>query len=424
MTELSVIYSDQDYAVVIKPAGVLSEGPEGVPGLLAAKLGIPAGSVHTVHRLDRTTEGLMVYALRQKSAAELSAVISSGAMKKEYLAVLSSSEVLPESGEMRDMVYFDRKADKSFVTKGSRRGAKEAVLRYRLAGEIPFRGEKLPLARIELETGRTHQIRVQFGSRKCPLAGDGKYGSRIRYGGPSLFSVSLSFPWKGTEASYRWEPDTAALAALDTRGNGDYNTNRNTDGGQKTMRKVIVETSARHVHLTEEHIAILFGEGHELTHKKDLSQPGQFACEERVTVVGPKKSIPNVSILGPARKATQVEVSFTDARTLGVTAPVRESGDIKGSAGCKIIGPEGEIDIEEGVIVAKRHIHFTPEDAEEFGVEDKQIVSVKIESDGRSLTFGDVVVRVSPKFKAAMHIDTDEANAACAFGEIYGEVIL
>lgn len=190
------------------------------------------------------------------------------------------------------------------------------------------------------------------------------------------------------------------------------------------MSKVIVETSARHVHLTEEHIKILFGEGATLTKKKDLSQPGQFACEERVTVVGPKKSIPGVSILGPARSATQVEVSLTDARTLGVTAPVRESGDIAGSAPCKLVGPCGEVEISEGVIAAKRHIHFTPEDAAAAGVEDKQIVSVKIENEnGRSLIFGDVVVRVSPKFAAAMHIDTDEANAACAFGECWGEII-
>lgn len=189
------------------------------------------------------------------------------------------------------------------------------------------------------------------------------------------------------------------------------------------MAKVLVETSARHVHLTEEHIKILFGEGATLTHKKDLSQPGQFACEERVTVVGPKKSIPNVIILGPARPATQVEVSLTDARTLGVNAPVRESGDVAGSGACKLVGPAGEVEISEGVIAAKRHIHFTPADAEAAGVEDKQVVSVKIDSNGRSLVFGDVVVRVSPKFAAAMHIDTDESNAACAFGECYGEII-
>lgn len=189
------------------------------------------------------------------------------------------------------------------------------------------------------------------------------------------------------------------------------------------MSKILVETSARHVHLSEEHIKALFGEGATLTHKKDLSQPGQFACEERVTVVGPKKSIPNVIILGPARPASQVEVSLTDARTLGVTAPVRESGDIAGSGACKLVGPAGEVELCEGVIAAKRHIHLTPADAEEFGVSDKEVVSVKIDSNGRSLTFGDVVVRVNPNFAAAMHIDTDESNAACAFGECYGEII-
>ena len=187
--------------------------------------------------------------------------------------------------------------------------------------------------------------------------------------------------------------------------------------------KVLVETSARHVHLSEEHIKVLFGEGATLTHKKDLSQPGQFACEERVTVEGPKKSIPNVIILGPARPASQVEVSLTDARTLGVKAPVRESGDVAGSGACKLVGPCGEVELSEGVIAAKRHIHLTPADAEKFGVEDKQIVSVKIESDGRSTIFGDVVVRVNPNFAAAMHIDTDESNSACAFGECYGEII-
>ena len=188
--------------------------------------------------------------------------------------------------------------------------------------------------------------------------------------------------------------------------------------------KVLVETSARHVHVTQEHLEILFGKGYELTKKKDLSQPGQFACNERVAVVGPKNQFPAVSILGPVRKATQVELSASDARSIGVSAPVRESGDIAGSGGCKIVGPAGEVEISEGVIVAKRHIHMTPADAEAFGVEDKQVVSVKIDSAERSLIFGDVVVRVSPKFKAAMHIDTDEANAACAFGEVWGEVIL
>ncbi len=187
--------------------------------------------------------------------------------------------------------------------------------------------------------------------------------------------------------------------------------------------KILVETSARHVHLTVEDIETLFGKGHELTVKKMLSQPGQFACEEKVTVVGPKKSIEKVSILGPARSASQVEVSLTDARTLGVSAPVRESGDIKGSAPCKLVGPCGEVELSEGVIAAKRHIHFTPEDAAEYGVKDKDIVKVKITSDGRSLIFDDVICRVNPTYALAMHIDTDESNAACAFGECYGEIV-
>ena len=186
--------------------------------------------------------------------------------------------------------------------------------------------------------------------------------------------------------------------------------------------EVLIETSARHVHVTQETLEALFGKGAQLTKKKDLSQPGQFASEEKVEVVGPKSSIKNVSILGPVRKANQVELSLTDARTIGVKAPVRESGDIAGSAPCKLVGPCGEIELTEGCIAAKRHIHLTPKDAEEFGVSDKQIVSVKLDT-ARPLIFGDVVVRVSEKFSAAMHIDTDESNAACASGEVYGEII-
>lgn len=186
--------------------------------------------------------------------------------------------------------------------------------------------------------------------------------------------------------------------------------------------KVLVETSARHVHLTKEHIEILFGKGHELTVKKMLSQPGQFACEERVDLVGPKKSIAGVSILGPARSASQVEVSLTDARTLGVAAPVRESGSIDGTPGIKLVGPCGEVELTEGVIAAKRHIHLTPADAEAMGVSDKEIVKVKLDT-ARPLVFDDVVVRVNENFAAAMHIDTDESNAACAFGKVYGEIV-
>jgi len=173
----------------------------------------------------------------------------------------------------------------------------------------------------------------------------------------------------------------------------------------------IVETSARHVHLTQEHLEILFGTGYELTKKKSLSQPGQFACEERVTVVGSKGEFKGISI------------SATDARSIGIAAPLRESGDVAGSGACKIIGPVGEIEITEGVIVAKRHIHATPAEAEKLGVKDGEVVSVKLDTDGRSLIFGDVVVRVNDNYALAMHIDTDESNAASCSREQYGEII-
>ncbi len=189
------------------------------------------------------------------------------------------------------------------------------------------------------------------------------------------------------------------------------------------QKPVLLETSARHVHVSRRVLNILFGEGYELTHKKDLSQPGQFACEERVQVIGPKNSFPAVSILGPVRPETQVELSAGDARAIGVKAPIRESGDLKGSAGCKIVGPKGEVELEDGVIIAKRHIHATPEDAEKYGLVDKQIVSVKVDTPERSLIFGDVVVRVSKNYALAMHIDTDESNAAGCTPGLMGEIL-
>ena len=189
------------------------------------------------------------------------------------------------------------------------------------------------------------------------------------------------------------------------------------------MKQILVETSARHIHLSKEAVEVLFGAGYELTKKKDLSQPGQFACAEKLEVVGPKGKL-KASILGPTRNASQVELSLTDARSIGVSAPIRESGDIAGSAGCKLVNPENgaELELTEGVIAAKRHIHLTPEVANEYGVQDKQIVSVKIESE-RSAVLGDVVIRVNPNFAPAMHIDTDEANATCAFGTVYGVIV-
>ena len=189
-------------------------------------------------------------------------------------------------------------------------------------------------------------------------------------------------------------------------------------------KEVLIETSARHVHVTREVLDVLFGKGYELTKKKDLSQPGQFACNERVDVVGPKKTLGNVSILGPIRPETQVELSLTDARSIGVTAPVRESGDVAGSGACKLVGPCGEVEIAEGVIAAKRHIHMTTADAAAMGLADKQIVSVKVPSaGGRALTFDDVVVRVSDKYALAMHIDTDESNAALPAAGAMGEIL-
>lgn len=191
------------------------------------------------------------------------------------------------------------------------------------------------------------------------------------------------------------------------------------------MKKILVETSARHIHLTKETLEYLMGEGFELTPKKMLSQPGQYVSTTRLNLVGPKKSIANVSILGPVRRVNQVEVSLTDVRTLGASAPVRESGDVKGSGAIKIVNPENgrEVDLSEGLIVAKRHIHMTSKDAEEFGVNNGDNVKVKIEGTGRSLIFDDVVIRVSDKYSLAMHIDTDESNAAACSGEVFGTLI-
>jgi putative phosphotransacetylase len=189
-------------------------------------------------------------------------------------------------------------------------------------------------------------------------------------------------------------------------------------------KKVLVEISARHAHVTQADLETLFGAGAVLHPKKNLSQPGQYASEEKVDVVGPKSTIKNVSILGPCRNASQVEVSLTDARTLGVSALVRESGSIDGTSGVTLVGPAGSVVLSKGLIAAKRHIHLTPEVAAQFGVKNAQIVSVKVGANERTTSFGDVVIRVSDKFAPAMHIDTDEANAAGLSGESWGEVVV
>lgn len=174
---------------------------------------------------------------------------------------------------------------------------------------------------------------------------------------------------------------------------------------------VPVEVSARHVHLCREDMDALFGPGSQLTYVRDLSQPGQFLSQERVDVVGAKRTLSGVAILGPLRPQSQVEVSMTDCYTLGTVGPVRESGHVEDTPGLKLVGPKGEVTLKQGLIVAKRHLHMTPEDAARLGVEDKQIVEVRVDT-VRPVVFCDVVVRVHPNFKLAMHIDTDEANAA------------
>ena len=173
-----------------------------------------------------------------------------------------------------------------------------------------------------------------------------------------------------------------------------------------------VAVSARHCHLTRSTLDRLFGEGYKLTVKKWLSQPGQFAANETVTVIGPKNQLERVRILGPLRSADQVEISRTDEFFLGIDAPVRESGKVENTPGCRLVGPAGHVDLEDGLICAWRHIHMTPADASRFGVKDRDVVEVAIQNNDRGLTFGNVLIRVSPDYRLEMHIDTDEGNAA------------
>ena len=199
------------------------------------------------------------------------------------------------------------------------------------------------------------------------------------------------------------------------------------------MKEILVETSARHIHVTQEVLEILCGKCAQLEVRAPLSQPGQFVSNTRIDVVGYKINkatgakeetrLKGVSILGPVRNLNQVELAATDARTLGVKAPIRESGHIEGSAPCKLVGPCGEVELKEGVIIAKRHIHMTTADAKEFGVSNGDIVKLEVNTPDRSLIFADVVVRVRDDFSLACHIDTDESNAANAGGVVYGKLI-
>lgn len=177
------------------------------------------------------------------------------------------------------------------------------------------------------------------------------------------------------------------------------------------MEKTLpIAMSNRHIHLGQEDLETLFGEGYELTKFKDLSQPGQFASEEKVDIVGPKREIGGVRILGPVRDETQLEISVTDAFTLGIKPIIRNSGDIQDTPGVKLVGPKGEVEIEKGTIVAARHIHMNTSHAKDFGVEDKDVVKIKVEGP-RGLTFDNVLVRVSDKYDLEMHVDVEEGNA-------------
>ncbi|MBQ0040745.1 MAG: phosphate propanoyltransferase [Clostridiales bacterium] len=186
---------------------------------------------------------------------------------------------------------------------------------------------------------------------------------------------------------------------------------------------VKVGISNKHLHLSQEHLEILFGKGATLTVKKELGQPGQFAAEECVEIIGPKRSLGSVRVLGPVRKETQVELALTDARGIGIKAPIRESGKLEGTPGCKLVGPCGEIELDHGVIAAMRHIHLSAEQAAEAGVQDKEIVMVKVADTERPLVFDNVLIRSGEGHLAEAHFDTDEGNAAQLANDMMVEII-
>ncbi|MDQ6598533.1 phosphate propanoyltransferase [Bacillus salipaludis] len=188
------------------------------------------------------------------------------------------------------------------------------------------------------------------------------------------------------------------------------------------LKFVPIAASNRHIHLSGEHVDRLFGRGYKLTKLKELSQPNQFAAKETVTLIGPNGKIQNVRVLGPSRGKTQVEISLFDGFTLGVNPPIRQSGDLKGSAGITIQGPRGQIQIQEGLICAARHVHMHPSDAENFGVSDGDYVQVKTRGE-RGIIFSNVLIRVSPKYRLEMHLDLDEANAANLKNGQLGEIV-
>ena len=253
-------------------------------------------------------------------------------------------------------------------------GENSAPMRQRVAQRLDFLGARL-------DEDRNRDARVD---QAAPVAEISAPNSRCR-----LLVVR-------TDEAHAIAAATAKLVGAATVGPG----------------AIPIAISARHIHLTPEAVEVLFGEGHTLTPYKPLSQPGQFACEERLTVVGPRRSIEGVRVLGPTRPGCQVEISRTDEFFLGVDAPVRNSGHVRGSAPITLVGPAGTLQLEEGLICARRHIHMHPDDAARFGVRDQEVVDVAVNSEGRDLVFGDVLVRVKDSYRLEMHIDTDEANAA------------
>jgi acetate kinase len=255
-------------------------------------------------------------------------------------------------------------------------GENSALVRHRVCQRLDFLG-----ARLDEESNRGISL-----SAELPVADFSQEHSRVR-----MLAVRTDEQWAIARETERVVGKSDAV---------------------KGDRPIPIAVSARHIHLTQEAVEVLFGPGHQLTPRNPLSQPGQFACEEVLEVVGPKRSLHKVRVLGPVRSKCQVEVSRTDEFWLGIDAPVRRSGDVGNTPGVTLEGPAGCLSIDNGVICAWRHIHMTPEDAEYYGVQHKDIVEVAVNSEGRDLVFGDVMIRVSPSYALEMHVDTDEANAA------------
>ncbi|KIG13929.1 Acetate kinase [Enhygromyxa salina] len=266
-------------------------------------------------------------------------------------------------------------------------GQNSALIRHRACQRLEFLG-----ARFDEDRNRDATV-----DAACPVAELSVATSRVR-----LLAIATD------EQLEMAREGAALLASLDKIGAGRH------EQAPRAERPIPIAISARHIHLTPEAVTALFGEGHQLTPRKPLSQPGQYSCEETLDLIGPKRSIEGVRVLGPTRSACQVEISRTDEFHLGIDAPVRASGDVSNSPGITLRGPKGSLQLREGVICAWRHIHMTPDDAAHYGVVDRDVVEVAVDSptSGRDLVFGDVMVRVSPKYALEMHIDTDEANAA------------